>query len=94
MCGTSSPRGGGEGLKNKFPNAPKLDTTHPYLLTAQKGALLTEEKIIGSQNFFYCGRRLRSSLTAWFDENRSTKKAKQRPVPPHSHTATHPYTAA
>ena len=26
------PRGGG--LKNKFPNAPKLDTTHPYLLTA------------------------------------------------------------
>ena len=27
-----SPRGG-EGLKNKFPNAPKLDTTH-HLLTA------------------------------------------------------------
>ena len=37
----------GEGVKSQ--NAPKLDTSNPHLLTAQKGSILTKEKLIGSQ---------------------------------------------
>ena len=41
-------------IGGKNQNAPKLDTSHPHLLTAQKGPILTEKRKIGSQ-FFCCG---------------------------------------
>ena len=37
---------GGGGVKSK---RPKIGYPHPHVLTAQKGSILKEEKIIGSQ---------------------------------------------
>ena len=71
-----NPRGGG-GKKLKRPKNKYLP---PHLLTAQKGAILTEEKIIGSQKkILWLTARL--SLTAWFDEKHSTIKDQKAPMP-------------
>ena len=92
MCGTPSPRGGGS--KKQIPKCPQIGYHPPLPADGVKRGAFERRKNNWFTELFSCGCRLRSSLMAWFDENRSTKKAKQRPVPPHSHTATHPYTAA
>ena len=74
------PRGGG-GSK-KFPNAPKLDTTHPYLLTA---ALLTEEKIIHMIFFVWLTAQVDADGLVWQKSlDQKGQKAPMPRTPPHS----------